>query len=114
MTDANTLPWDTDGRTAHSDGGDPHARATALATAAMNAAALAGPGAGPSSYELERAEFARRLSDMRASTSRAHLDANNARAAEAAERKAARQAAHEARQAALAEEARVRRALKAA
>ena len=98
MTDLSQLPWDdADGTTRTvADGGDMHARATSLATAAMNAVSGEIPADG-GDYGRAQARYAADLARIRAESARKHLDANNARAQAAAQAKADRVAAHEAR-----------------
>lgn len=101
MTTANTLPWDDAGTTvANAVSGDLHARATGLATAAMEAAAAA-PAGDPADTDYGRAcaDYDRRLAAIRAETARGHVEANNRRAVAAAAARAERVAAHAARNA---------------
>lgn len=97
MTKTNQLPWDDDaGTNVRTTGDDLHARATDLATAAMNAqpgAVLADGG----DYGRAQARYQADLARMRAASAQGHLEANNARAAAARVAKAKRQAAHVAR-----------------
>ena len=107
MTDASQLPWDT------TDGGDMHARATALATAAMNAASDEIPADG-GDYARAQARYQADLARMRSASAQGHLEANNARAEAARIVKAERQAAHLARIAKAKADAAARKADKAA
>lgn len=109
-----SLPWDTAGTVA-STGGDMHARATGLAVKAMEAAAaqtVTDPA--DTDYGRAQASYEARLAEIRATTAQGHLARNNARAAEAQQRKAERQARHEAANAASRAEAQKRRTDKAA
>lgn len=110
-----SLPWDTDTATATTTGDDMHARATSLATRAMEAAAsqtVVDPA--DTDYGRAQASYQARLAEIRATSAREHLARNNARAAEAQQRKAERQARHEASNAAAQAEARQRKLDKAA
>ncbi len=100
MTDMSTLPWDdADGSTRTvTNGGDMHARATSLATAAMNALGDDVPADG-GDYGRAQARYAADLARMRAESAQRHVAQNNARAQEAVAAKALRMAAHEARNA---------------
>ena len=110
----NALPWDDNG-TMTTAGGDLHARATSLAHAAMEAAASL-PVVNPADtdYARSQAEYERRLAVIRSENARRHVEANNARAQAAADRKAERQATHVARNAQMAEAAKQRKIAKAA
>jgi len=116
MNTTESLPWDTTtGTTVRQDGGDLHARATSLAVAAMEAAALApAVDVADTDYGRAQASYEARLVEIRASSAQSHLAANNARAVAAAERKAERQARHQAGNAAAQAEAKRRKNDKAA
>lgn len=100
MNNSATLPWDDDNSISFTSGEDLHARATSLAHAAMEVAASTPFNPADTDYARAQAEYDRRLTEIRNENARNHVAANNARAAEAAARKAERQAAHEARNAA--------------
>jgi hypothetical protein len=94
----NTLPWNDDAAQTVTTGSDLHARATSLATAAMEAAASQPVGdIADTDYGRAQARYAADLAAIRTASAKKHLDANNARAAAAAAAKAERQAAHQAR-----------------
>lgn len=116
MSDMDHLPWDvTAGTTVRTGGDNLHARATALAVSAMETVASQ-PVAdvADTGYGRAQASYEARLAEMRSSSAQSHLAANNARAIEAAERKAERRARHEAVNAAAQAEAKRRRNDKAA
>lgn len=98
MTNTASLPWDVDTTVATTSGTDLHARATSLAHAAMEAAALQ-PITDPADtdYGRAQAEYHRRLAEIRAESAQRHVAANNARAEAARQAKAERIAAHEQR-----------------
>lgn len=98
MNTNDTLPWNDTATAPRTTGTDLHARATSLATAAMEA--IAGQPVGDiadTDYGRAQARYDAELAAIRTASARNHLEANNARAKAAAVAKAERQAAHQAR-----------------
>lgn len=96
----NDLPWHDDGTTTvRATAGDPHARATGLAQAAMRAAETSTAPLGETDYDRARADYQRRLAAMRAESADRHRATNDQRARDAAAARDQRIASHQARNA---------------